>query len=398
MKKNTLNLILILLSFVFFQACVTPGGEPSPTPQPGDTEITTVAVFVNLIFNNPVAMVQAPGDDTRWFVVEQAGRVLVFENTPSVSAASVFIDITNRVINGGEAGLLGIAFHPDFASNGQVFLSYTGLNFGLQSRISRFTSSDGGLTLNPASETVLLTLAQPFSNHNGGHILFGPAPNHYLFIGFGDGGSGNDPRNNAQNTENIFGTILRIDVDGGTPYAIPPDNPFASNTTCAGGCPEIYAWGLRNPWRFSFDRVTGELWAGDVGQNAWEEIDIVTLGGNYGWRIREGAHCNNVYDPNCSGDGLIDPVTEYGFDNSQSVTGGYVYRGNDIAGLIGIYIYGDYIHGTIFQYFDDGQGNIVDDVLLDTNFFISSFAEANDGELFLLDYSTGTIHQIVEAQ
>jgi glucose/arabinose dehydrogenase len=390
---------LLILSLFLFQACrFSKGNEPgTPVPVPGDVVIETAAAFVNLVFDRPVALVQAPGDSTRWFIVELAGRVRVFDNTPSVSSSSVFIDISDRVVSGGERGLLGIAFHPDFAVNGQVFLSYTG-GAKLESRISRFTSDDGGLTLNPNSEVILLKVSQPFNNHNGGHIVFGPAPDHYLYIGFGDGGSGNDPNNNAQNVENLLGAMLRIDVDGGSPYAIPVDNPFAANTTCAGGCPEIFAWGLRNPWRWSFDRVTGDLWVGDVGQSAWEEVDIVVLGGNYGWRIREGAHCNDVYDSNCSSTGLIDPVTEYDRSTGQSITGGYVYRGNDIPGLNGVYIYGDYVQGTIFQYYDNGQGTIIDGELLDTDFFISSFAEAHNGELFVLDYQTGTIHRIIEAQ
>jgi glucose/arabinose dehydrogenase len=399
MGKNIGWCTFILLVFSLLPACrLSSGGEPGPTGStPGSAVIETVAAFVNLVFDRPVALVQAPGDDTRWFIVEQAGRVRVFDNMPAVAASSVFIDITDRVVSGGERGLLGIAFHPDFAVNGQVFLSYTG-GVNLESRVSRFTSDDGGLTLNANSEVVLLRVPQPFGNHNGGHIAFGPAPDNYLFIGLGDGGSGNDPNNNAQNTENLLGAILRIDVDGGFPYAIPVDNPFAANTTCAGGCPEIFAWGLRNPWHWSFDRVSGDLWVGDVGQSAWEEVDIVVLGGNYGWRIREGAHCNDFYDPNCSGAGLIDPVTEYDRSTGQSITGGYVYRGNAIPALIGVYIYGDYVQGTIFQYYDDGQGMIIDDELFDTDFLISSFAEANNGELYLLDYQTGTIHQIIGAQ
>ena len=289
MGKNIGWCTFILLVFSLLPACrLSSGGEPGPTGStPGSAVIETVAAFVNLVFDRPVALVQAPGDDTRWFIVEQAGRVRVFDNMPAVAASSVFIDITDRVVSGGERGLLGIAFHPDFAVNGQVFLSYTG-GVNLESRVSRFTSDDGGLTLNANSEVVLLRVPQPFGNHNGGHIAFGPAPDNYLFIGLGDGGSGNDLNNNAQNTENLLGAILRIDVDGGFPYAIPA--------------------------------------------------------------------------------------------------------------LIGVYIYGDYVQGTIFQYYDDGQGMIIDDELFDTDFLISSFAEANNGELYLLDYQTGTIHQIIGAQ
>ena len=219
------------------------------------------------------------------------------------------------------------------ATNGEVYLSYTS-GGPLTSRISRFTSADGGQTLDPGSEEILLTLSQPFGNHNGGNILF--VPDGYLYIGFGDGGSAGDPGDRAQNTSNLFGAILRIDVDDGVPYGIPADNPFGMNALCSGGqgaepCPEIYAWGFRNPWRWSFDSETGELWVGDVGQGQWEEVDKVTPGGNYGWRCREGAH-----DFNTSGvcpAGLIDPVIEYSHSVGFSITGGYVYRGSAIPKL-----------------------------------------------------------------
>jgi glucose/arabinose dehydrogenase len=213
------------------------------------------------------------------------------------------------------------------------------------SKISRLPSLDDGLTLNAASHEVLITLGQPFSNHNGGHVVFGP--DGYLYAGFGDGGSSGDPGERAQNTAILQGTVLRIDVDGGTPYGIPQDNPFALNPLCSNGeglsaCPEIFAWGLRNPWRFSFDVGTGDLWLADVGQRDYEEVDIIEAGGNYGWRCREGAH---DYDTTglCP-DGLIDPVLEYDHDEGESITGGFVYRGTAIPELLGRYVFADYVN------------------------------------------------------
>jgi glucose/arabinose dehydrogenase len=398
-----MNKLLATVAIILFGLTVGCAGDDGVGGDdllpPGDVTVTTSSAFPDLSFNNPIAMVQAPGDASRWFVVEQEGIVRVFTNSTNVASSDVFINISDRVVSGGERGLLGIAFHPDFAGNGQVFLSYTNDDSGLKSRVSRFTSTDAGQTLDPGSEFILLSVDQPQSNHNGGQIGFGPEPNQYLFIAFGDGGGANDQHGSpghGQDTETLLGAMLRIDVDGGSPYGIPADNPFATNVNCNGGCAEIYAWGLRNPWRWSFDRETNDLWVGDVGQNAWEEIDILTLGGNYGWRVREGAHCNDFYDTNCASEGFIDPVTNYGLEGSQSVTGGYVYRGTAITDLIGSYVYGDFISGDLFQYHDDGEGRVTEAKLLETNYSISSFAEDLDGELYLLDYGGGKIYKIID--
>lgn len=370
-------------------------GQPPPPPPPTEASVEVVPAFEQLpAFDQPVAMVQAPGDDSRWYVVERAGVVRVFENTPDVDASSVFIDLTREVESGpGEAGLLGIAFHPQFATNGEVFLSFT--RPGLVSHISRFVSDDGGATLDRASEQSILTIPQDFNNHNGGNIAFGP--DGYLYAGFGDGGSSNDPLGRAQATTDLLGAMIRIDVDGGVPYAIPPDNPFAGNPLCVQGfgavdCPEIHAWGLRNPWRWSFDTDTGELWVADVGQDEWEEIDIITPGGNYGWPFREGAHCN-ISDP-CTTAGLIDPVAEYGHDLGQSVTGGYAYRGTAMPAFDGVYFYADFISGRIWGLFDDGAGGFESQELADTELSISSFAQDHDGELYVLDYDAGVVYRI----
>ncbi len=365
---------------------------------PGGAAITVQQTFAALSFERPLSMQQAPDDERCWFIVEQSGRVQAFINDPAADRTNLFIDISNRVEDGpNEAGLLGLAFHPNYASNGQVFLSYTADDGGLVSRISRFTTTDNGVTLSPDTEEILLTLSQPFGNHNGGNIVFGP--DGYLYIGFGDGGSANDPGERSQNTLNLFGSLLRIDVDGGAPYGIPGDNPFAGNSLCSNGfgaadCPEIYAYGLRNPWRFSFDRQTGDIWLGDVGQNAIEEIDIIEAGGNYGWPFFEGTRCNTeapVLDCNFNG---IPPITEYGRAAGHSVTGGYLYRGSNIPDLAGAYVYADFVSGTIFQYFDPGSGTPIESQT-PTDLFIASFAEALDGELYLLDLTGGNVYELI---
>ncbi|MES9971493.1 MAG: PQQ-dependent sugar dehydrogenase, partial [Candidatus Thiodiazotropha sp.] len=234
-----------------------------------------------------VGLFQVPGDNSEWYAVQQTGQVVRFHNDPAVDSLQGFIDISDRVDYGGEKGLLGMAFHPDYANNGFVYLSYTASPAsGLESRISRFSLDGATQTLDPDSEQILLTVSQPYSNHNGGHIAFGP--DGLLYIGLGDGGSGGDPQGHGQNVSTLLGSMLRIDVGTGIgSYTIPSTNPFASG----GGAAEIYAYGLRNPWRWSFDRQTGDLWLGDVGQNAYEEIDIIYSGGNYGWNLMEGSHC-----------------------------------------------------------------------------------------------------------
>lgn len=350
---------------------------------------TTQQIFNNLSFSAPVGMLQAPNDPSRWFILEQAGAVRVFSNDPNVQNSQVFIDISNQVTSGGERGLLGMAFHPDFNNNGQVFLSYTTtINNQLVSRLSRFYSTDSGLTLNTTPEDILLEVNQPFSNHNGGHIAFGP--DSYLYLGLGDGGSAGDPQGNGQDTTTLLGSMLRIDVDTGVPYAIPNDNPFKNDSV---NREEIYAWGLRNPWRWSFDMANGQLWLGDVGQGQWEEIDIIQANGNYGWNTREGAHCYNDPTESCSSAGLIDPVAEYDHNTGgQSVTGGYVYRGNTIPELQGTYIYGDFTNGKIW-YLSTNLASAAPQLLADTTINISSFAQDNDGEVYVVNYS-GSLHKI----
>jgi uncharacterized repeat protein (TIGR03806 family) len=369
--------------------CVAPA-RPGAASGP----VNLVRVVPSLTFARPVLALEAPAADDRWFVVEQAGRVLSFTNEPDAAATTTFIDITSRVVSGGERGLLGMAFDPGFGTNGRVFLNYTRSTPRLQTVIASYESRDGGLTLDPSSEQVLLTIDQPFDNHNGGNLQFGA--DGLLYVGMGDGGSAGDPQNNSQDTRTLLGKMLRIDVSTGTGYSIPPGNPFATNARCAAGtgadpCPEIFALGFRNPWRFSFDRATGELWVGDVGQASWEEIDRVVAGGNYGWRFREGTHC---YNPSTScpttsdGRPLVDPVVEYDHGLGESVTGGYVYRGTANPALVGRYVYGDFGSGRMFVH-DPGSSSLAAKVLAETSLSISSFAQATDGELYVVDYSGG---------
>ena len=356
----------------------TPGGEIPP--------LVLTRVFAQVAMSQPVAMLQLPHKDGYWYLVEQDGRVLRFANDDGVSGASDVVDIRDRVSSGGEAGLLGMAFDPCFEDSGGVYLSYTRPGMPLTSVISRFISHDGGVTLDPTSEQVLLSVDQPFANHNGGNIAFGP--DGYLYIGFGDGGLGGDPYGNGQNTQSLLGALLRIDVCGKTGYRIPPDNPFARG----GGRGEIYAWGLRNPWRWSFDRRTGELWLADVGQSEWEEVDHIVRGGNYGWNLREGRHC---YAGDCNRAGLIDPVVEYSHAEGCAITGGYVYRGKRISNLRGVYLYADYCSGRLWGMATNSaayQGRL----LLDSDLRVSSFAEGNDGEVYLLDHKGG-VYRIEQA-
>lgn len=346
-------------------------------------------LFPGLAFSQPVALLQTPHLTDSWYVLEKEGRVVRVEGEGPSARTALFVDLTDRVdARPTEAGLLGLAFDPDFARNGQAYLSYT-RGGPLTSVLSRFVSTDGGLTLDPASEEVLLEVPQPYGNHNGGQIAFGP--DGYLYFGLGDGGAGGDPHGNGQNTQTLLGAMLRVDVSGPNPYAIPPDNPFAEG----GGRPEIYAWGLRNPWRWSFDRKSGELWVGDVGQSEWEEINRVALGDNLGWNLWEGSHCFRAGA--CRDEGVVMPLAEYSHAVGCSVTGGYVYRGKTIPSLYGRYLYGDFCSGRIWE-LDSGNIEAGPRILLQSGKRISSFAEDRNGELYLLDYSAGRIFRLIAGE
>ena len=366
-------------------------GRCVPPPRAADASVVLVPAFGAQKFEAPVELIPGPGK--RYYVVEQKGIVRAIDATGA--PATTALDIVSKVTSGGEAGLLGIAFDPKFAENGFVFLHYDArpaapiAGVAFQSVIARYRSNDGGATFDAASEKRILLVDQPFSNHNGGKIAFGP--DGFLYISLGDGGSGGDPRGNGQNKDVLLGKILRIDPSGGDPYAIPPTNPFAAG----GGRPEIFAYGLRNAWKFSFDSVTGEIWAGDVGQNKYEEVDRIVLGGNYGWKTREGKHCFQVED--CPTDGLIDPVVEYDHSEGISITGGYVYRGTKIPSLYGKYIYGDFGSGRIWSASGSGDGIFAAQLIAETNIQISTFAQSPDGEMFVADFSGGGVQQLIAA-
>ena len=359
--------------------------------------ISLANAFPDLSFSKPVKMLQSPVNDKRWYIVQQSGSVRTFNDTDSTTENFITLpsDILNDVPN--EAGLLGMAFHPQYGvSNYKVYLSYTADadGGGLESRISEFSSLDNGATLSLDSEKVLIRLKQPYNNHNGGDIAFGP--DGFLYIGFGDGGSAGDPENNAQNLQNLLGAMLRIDVDNGSPYSIPADNPFADNSACAdGACPEIYAWRLRNPWRFNFDSATGDLWLGDVGQYAAEEVNKIQRGGNYGWNFREGFVCYN--NEPCGDGSMVDPIVTYATGtDGNAITGGFVYRGNEIPNLEGIYLYADYGYGKIWALFYDQEGKPAPVLLLGSSYFISSFAQSRSGELYITDLGSGRIFKIMD--
>jgi uncharacterized repeat protein (TIGR03806 family) len=366
----------------------------APDRPPSGAAVELVDAFPNLgpTFSLPLDMHQAPGDPDRFFVVEKSGRVRVL--TLADEEFSTWIDLTARVnSNANEGGLLGMAFHPRYAENGEVYLSFTaGPNADLRSVVSRFRTTNGGALLDPDSEEVLLEVSQPANNHNGGGLAFGP--DGYLYLGLGDGGGSGDPFENGQDPHTLLGAMVRIDVDQddpvrGTAYAIPPDNPFADGEA---GAPEVYAYGLRNPWRFSFDFETGDLWAADVGQDRVEEVNVIRRGGNYGWPIKEGTEC--YLADTCDETGLIDPIVEYLHPEGagrRSVTGGYVYRGSRIAALQGVYVYGDFLSGQVWGLFFDASGDPDPQELIATGRNISSFGQSLDGELFLLDFVGGRI-------
>ena len=342
-------------------------------------------------FDQPVHVAD-PGDGSgRLFVVERPGRIRIVRD--GKVDPEPFLDIVDIVeSSGSEQGLLSVAFHPNYEENGSFFVGYTareGEGAG-NNTIARFrVSPDDADQADPASGEVLISVPDPYPNNNGGLVLF--SPDGYLYAGLGDGGSAGDPQNNGQNPETLLGSLLRIDVDGtgdGTPYAIPDDNPFAD---AEGGRPEVWAYGLRNPWRFSFDRETGDLWIADVGQNQWEEVNIqpaASAGGeNYGWNLTEGTNC--YAEDECGTAGLTLPVALYSHDFGCSVTGGYVYRGEDEPALAGVYLFADYCTGLLWGLGRDANWDWVLSEPIETGLNISSFGEDAAGELYLTDLGGG---------
>ena len=361
-------------------------GSAGPDDGDGDGDVRLAVEVVVGGLDDPLYLTAPPGDP-RLFVVEQAGRIRIVENGQLLGAP--FLDITDRVSSGGERGLLSMAFHPAYATNGFFYVSYTSQPDG-DTRIERYRVSGDPNVAEPNPDRVIFMLAQPFGNHNGGPIAFGP--DGMLYIGLGDGGSGGDPLENGQNVNTSLGTLLRIDVDGDDPFAIPGDNPFVG----VDGRDEIWAYGLRNPWRFAFDREAGYLYIADVGQNAWEEVNVApsNAGGlNYGWNVMEGGHCFNASF--CDKDGLELPVLEYDHSAGCSITGGYVYRGASIPGIRGHYFYSDYCSGFLRSFRFTGDA-VVDEREWDVGDLgrVLSFGEDADRELYILS-GNGRVYRLV---
>jgi glucose/arabinose dehydrogenase len=360
-------------------------GEPPVGPLADSIRVQTVATGLN----NPVHLTTPPGDG-RLFVVEQPGRIRIIEN--GQLRTTPFLDISARVSCCGEQGLFSVAFHPNYASNGYFFVNFT--DDAGDTRVERFRVSTADSNVaDAASATLILAVDQPFSNHNGGQLAFGP--DGMLYIGMGDGGSGGDPQNHGQNRATLLGDLLRIDVNSGSPYSIPASNPYAGSTQFR---PEIWAYGLRNPWRFSFDMADGTLYVADVGQNAWEEINAVRpdeAGINYGWRIMEGSHCYPA-DPNeaCARTGLRLPVHDYSHSEGCSVTGGYVYRGDAIPSLRGHYFYSDYCDGWLRSFrLQNGVATEHREWEVGDLGNVLSFGQDNDGEVYILS-SNGMVRRL----
>jgi glucose/arabinose dehydrogenase len=373
-------------------APVVPNQSKLPGPN-GLPAFNLIDAYPNLSFDQPLEYVPAGDGSNRVFVVGRTGKIYVFDNDPQVARASIFLDLSSLIDTGYvEKGLLGLAFHPNFAQNGSFYVNYT--DRSSQTIIARYqvdpNNPEQGLG---NSAQVLLTIAQPYKNHNGGHLAFGP--DGYLYIGMGDGGSAGDPQGNAQNLGSLLGKILRIDVDqasGGRMYGIPADNPWAGNKD--GYREEIYAYGFRNPWKFCFDKKNGRLWAADVGQDTVEEADIVEKGLNYGWNTMEGSLCYPV-SIICNRDGLQLPVWEYRHPLGDSITGGYVYYGSQSPSLYGAYVYGDYGRGQIWALWIDNAQVPHNYLVLPTTINISSFGLDQNQELYILDLG-GKIYKLKE--
>jgi glucose/arabinose dehydrogenase len=367
-------------------ASASASASESASGTPGAIRLETIAPKGT--YDRPLGLEKRFNQPDKLYVLEQAGRIRLLDLKQPQKNPSVVLDITDRVEDdGNEQGLLGLAFHP--SNPAEAYVNYTTVTHTV---ISRFTADPSAPDrLDPSSEKVILTFKQPYANHNGGQLAFGP--DGMLYIATGDGGGSGDPDGNGQNKETLLGKILRIDIsreDGQRAYAIPADNPFAGG----GGAPEIFAYGLRNPWRFSFDSATGQLWAADVGQNEWEEINLIDKGGNYGWNFREGEAC---YQPakGCPSDGLTAPVFVYGHDIGVSVTGGYVYRGQLVPGLIGWYLYADYATGTVWGLRLKDGGGVEHETLLQTGKQVTSFGVDVTGELYMVAQDGG-IFRIVK--
>lgn len=361
---------MLLLVFILSITLLVRAQPTQATPDPAQVRLVEV---VNGL-TRPLNLTHA--GDNRLFVVEQGGRIRIIQN--STVNPTPFLDVSSLISRGGsEQGLLGLAFHPNYAQNGWFFINYT--NTQGDTVVARYSVSADANVADAGSAAIVLTVMQPYVNHNGGHLAFGP--DGYLYIGMGDGGSGGDPENRAQNPQTLLGKMLRIDVNQ-LPYTVPASNPFVGNSAYL---PEIWALGVRNPWRFSFDRATGGLYMADVGQNMWEEVNFQAAGAgglNYGWNIYEGNHQFRPGQIN----GAVMPIAEYDHGLGCSVTGGYVYRGANIPNLQGSYLYGDFCSGRIWSAYRNESGTWQSPLFLDTNYSISSFGEDMAGELYVIDH------------
>jgi glucose/arabinose dehydrogenase len=374
---------------------IAPTAEPSIEVTPPGLTSGPDAVAVEPIaigFVNATAVTNAGDGSGRLFVVQREGQIRVV-NPAGIVATAPFLDIAGLVLAGGERGLLGLTFHPDYEDNGRFFVSYTARPDGPDVIAEYRVSSDPNVA-DPASGRTLISVPDPAANHNGGALAFGP--DGYLYISMGDGGGQNDQYQNGQNLNSLLGKLLRIDVDGtpaaGPLYAIPPSNPFVDG----GGAPEIWAYGLRNPWRISFDRAWGDLYIGDVGGGQWEEINRQPADGpgglNYGWPVMEGRHC---LTGTCTISGYVQPIAEYSHDTGGcSVIGGYVYRGSAQPDLAGVYIFGDWCTGTVFTLQVD-EGTITPKPVLDSGLAMSAFGEDESGEIYLVDFAGGGLYRVV---
>jgi glucose/arabinose dehydrogenase len=379
--------------------------EPAPSPTSGespvaDLDLDHVAVGFEPVvagLHSPLAVANAGDGSGRFFVAEQGGQIRIVRDGKLVSAP--FLDIADRITSGGERGLLGVAFHPKFPDDPRVFVDYTDEQGN--TRVSSFRVDPATPDrIDPATEKRLLFVAQPFANHNGGAVVFGP--DGFLYVSLGDGGSGGDPQHNGQSLLTLLGKILRIDVDtttGDRAYGIPPDNPYASGA--GGRRPEIWLWGLRNPWRISFDRATRDLWIGDVGQSDWEEIDVQragTPGGtNFGWNRMEGSHCYRPAE-GCQDASLTLPIAEYGHDQGCTVIGGNVDRGPSERLLVGAYVFADYCSGRVWAIDASVDGPRTPTVVADTKHAFSAFGEDEAGDLFAVDISAGTLLRVTASK
>jgi glucose/arabinose dehydrogenase len=393
MRLRFRSTFVAALAVSALRLAVVPSFAQEAIPQPDPDSVAFKPVVTGLV--RPLFATHAGDGSGRLFLVEQGGTIWIIQDgqkleMPFLDVSSLISQEATSAAGYTERGLLGLAFHPDYVENGAFFVDYTDRDGNTV--VARYQVSADPNVAEPASAVTIFTAQQPFANHNGGHLAFGP--DGYLYVALGDGGSQGDPNDNAQNLSRPLGKILRLDVDAeNVPYAAPADNPFVNTS---GAMPEIWAYGLRNPWRFSFDRETGDLWIGDVGGSAWEEINFQPVtwpgGANYGWNRVEGMHPTGTGNPPTD---LILPVAEYSHDYGISVAGGYVYRGEAIPGLQGVYLYGDFGSGLIWSLVPNGDGSFSSQIFqTGTGMSISSFGEGEDGELYIVDYN-GRLLQIV---